>query len=125
MVNVVVVEQVLSPGSVLCKILLQDAGHEVTRAGLIPPEKAEDISVRVRQADVVVLSTTSHVISPERRQGFYEELRTYGKPIVIADTNLCESPIAVDVGDTYIATFSERARFPELLISAVDQASKR
>ena len=65
MANIVVVEQVRSPGTVLYEMLLKDAGHGVTKAGLIHPQRAEDISERVRQADVVVLSTTSQVIPPE------------------------------------------------------------
>ena len=72
MAHVVVVEQIRSPGTSLCEMLLRDSGHRVTRAGLIHPERAEDISCRVGQADVVVLSTTSNVIPPERRQTFYE-----------------------------------------------------
>ena len=65
MANIVVVEQVSSPATILYETLLRDAGHGVTRAKLIHPPRAEDISERVRQADVVVLSTTSQVIPPE------------------------------------------------------------
>ena len=125
MARVVVVEQVFSPGMILYEMLLQDAGHQVTKARLIHSGRAEDISKRVREADVVVLSTTSHVIPPERRQAFYEELRTYGKPIVVADTNFWESPIAVTQGDIYLNTFNERNYVHDLLPEAVSSLVAR
>ena len=125
MANVVIVEQVHSPLTWLCEKLLQDEGHRITKAGIIHPQRAEDIGERVRLADVVVLATTSHVTPPERRQGFYEELRVYGKPIVVADTNLCEPQIAVVEGDTYINTFSERHSVHKLLPEAVSSLAGR
>ena len=125
MAKVMLVSEVKLPGESLYVQELTTRGHNVNQISSPWGKDRPDLSDKLREfnPDAIVLTTAS-TVPAEHRRGLYEDLRKYGKPIRVIDSDIIGDPIQVSEGDRCINPVTQREGFFQLLAREVDDLVK-